>query len=259
MEIQLANGLKVAYQSFGQGASVLICIMGLAASKDLWSPTMMKALAEGRQVIIFDNRGVGGTHGPKAPISIRLLADDLAQLMDALNIKKADILGVSLGGMIAQSLAVHHPDRVGKLVLVSTGSRFKGRLPNPVVLSLPFLRLAPQVFGRVLFTPEFMQAHSKELNAFSKRLSEVQAQRGTMLRQLLAALNFDISRELRSLTNSTLVLAGEKDPIIACRDSEEIARSIPGAKLVVYKGMRHGFMLERQAEVISQVQAFLQG
>ena len=118
MPIVKANGININYSVTGQGEP-LVMIMGLNAPQSGWNdqiPLFKKYF----QVITFDNRGAGKSDKPQGPYSIRIMADDAAALMDCLGIKKAHIMGMSMGGMIAQEVAINYPERMMKLVLAST-------------------------------------------------------------------------------------------------------------------------------------------
>ena len=120
MPKQKVNRIEIYYEMHGQG-DPLVLIMGLRRNAEWWYrqiPTLSKHF----QVLVFDNRGAGRTDKPKMDYSIRLFADDTAGLMEALGIREANILGVSMGGYIAQELALNYPDRVKRLVLGCTGS-----------------------------------------------------------------------------------------------------------------------------------------
>ena len=109
--------IDIAYNTFGKGEPIIL-INGYSFAMDSWHPTLLEKLAANHTVIIFDNRGIGNTtSGDDEQFSIGQFANDTASLLDAVKIKKADVLGWSIGGAIAQELAINHPDRVGKLII----------------------------------------------------------------------------------------------------------------------------------------------
>jgi pimeloyl-ACP methyl ester carboxylesterase len=121
--------IDIAYKTFGKGDPIIL-INGYSFTMDSWDPTLLGTLASNHTVIIFDNRGIGNTtSGNEQKFSISLFANDTAGLLDALNIKKADVLGWSLGGAIAQELTLNYPDKVGKLILYAIGCGGKGSVP----------------------------------------------------------------------------------------------------------------------------------
>ncbi|MCJ7772464.1 MAG: alpha/beta hydrolase, partial [Desulfobacterales bacterium] len=113
-----ANGIELYYEIHGQGEP-LVMIMGLRRNAEWWY-AQIPTLSKHFKVIVFDNRGAGRSDKPKIDYSIRLFADDTAQLMDVLNIKSAHVIGISMGGYIAQELAINYPDRIKNLILGCT-------------------------------------------------------------------------------------------------------------------------------------------
>src|SRR3954447_20666549 len=115
-----AGGLTIGYRSIGSGRP-LVLVMGLAGAIDAWEPSFLDGLAkQGRRVIVFDNEGVGRTTTRPGTLTIRRMGDDAAALIKALRLRRPDVLGWSMGGMIAQSLAVRHPRDVRRLILAAT-------------------------------------------------------------------------------------------------------------------------------------------
>ena len=122
--------IDIAYKTFGKGDPILL-INGYSFTMDSWDSTLLGTLASNHTVIVFDNRGIGNTTaGSEQKVSIGLFANDTAGLLEALNIKKADVLAWSLGGRIAQELTLNYPDKVGKLILYAIGCGGKGSVPQ---------------------------------------------------------------------------------------------------------------------------------
>src|SRR3954462_8885230 len=125
---------KIGYRSVGKGRP-LVMIMGLSGTMDAWSPSFVDALAKGRRVITFDNEGIRRSTASKGTLSIRRMADTTASLIRALKLRRPDVLGWSMGGMIAQSLTARHPKLVRRLVLcASAPGDGKGTAPDADVL-----------------------------------------------------------------------------------------------------------------------------
>jgi len=171
------NDINMYYDVQGDGFP-LVMIMGFLGNADLWDPRMLPALADKFKVITFDNRGAGRTDVSDKEFSIRLLAEDTVGLMDVLNVPKAHVLGISMGGMIAQELALNYPERVEKLILSST---FCGG-PHSILIDTadlnrtghllekvtdrPRLReLAEKVVGKLTLASEYQESHSVPLPA----------------------------------------------------------------------------------------------
>src|SRR2546421_5543706 len=117
------NDIQMYYEMHGDGES-LVVILGLGTDVSEWDG-IIRWLAEKYKVLAFDNRGAGRTDKPDIPYSIEMMAQDTEELMNALAIERASILGISMGGRIALALALRHPERVEKLILVSTSARVR--------------------------------------------------------------------------------------------------------------------------------------
>jgi pimeloyl-ACP methyl ester carboxylesterase len=262
-----ANGLELAYQSFGDPAKpAILLIMGLGTQLIAWPDAMCRALADsGYHVVRYDNRDVGESSwmdGPAPSIPQVLLqreepayrlsdmADDALGLMDGLGIDQAHVVGASLGGFIAQTIALTQPERVLSLTLMmtSTGSARVGR-PKPALLrQLLRSRDVPDRGAAVDITVEVFAEISKggfpiDIN-YIRRLAEVSYDRGFnpagRLRQLTAALvQPNRTKALRQIALPTLVMHGLADPLIAPSGGIALANAIPGSKLVGFSGMAH--------------------
>ena len=121
--------IEMAYKMFGKGDPILL-IQGVGGSMDDWEPTILRELSSNHTVIIFDNRGVGNTTAGTKQFSIQQFANDSAGLLDALKIQKADVMGHSMGSFITQQLTLTHPEKVNRLVLVSSTCGGKESIPN---------------------------------------------------------------------------------------------------------------------------------
>ena len=116
--------IDVAYKMFGKGDPILL-VSGASSDMNAWEPSTLRGLSSNHTVIIFDNRGVGNTTTGTKPFSVQQLANDTAGLLDALKIQKADVLGYSLGSLVAQQLTVTHPEKVNRLILIARLLRWK--------------------------------------------------------------------------------------------------------------------------------------
>ena len=126
-----AGGLTIGYRSIGSGPPVVL-VMGLSGTMDSWDPTFVDAIARaGHRVILFDNEGIGRSEARAAPLTIRRMGDNTDRLIRALKLRRPDVVGWSMGGMIAQSFAVRHPKSLRRLVLLATApGDGKAALPN---------------------------------------------------------------------------------------------------------------------------------
>lgn len=257
------NGITIDYMVEGQGEP-LIMIIGLGSDQSNWR--LQTALFKKYyRTITFDNRGVGKSEKPNGPYTIKMLSDDTIGLMDHLGIEKAHILGVSMGGMIAQELAINHPERVEKLVLGCTFARrdetsgfspeinkaletYEGSLRDMVNLR----RLA-SVFIDLSFNKGSYRVTLLPLMKTVVRLSTING----FAEQLGAILTHDAADRLGKIKAPTLVMAGTDDRVVKPVSSEVIANLVPKAKLVKIKGGSHGFSGEMSNEFNREVLAFL--
>jgi pimeloyl-ACP methyl ester carboxylesterase len=262
----VGGGIKLCYETFGDPADpAALLIMGLGAQMVAWQEDFCEELAERRLYVVrFDNRDIGrSTHlqGPppsplqllrysvSAPYTLADMAQDAVGLMDELEIDRAHVIGASMGGMIAQTLAARHPARVRSLVsmLSSTGGRWVGR---PALSSYAiFLRRAPtereafiehatQLFAKIgsRGIPQDTEGVRKiAALSFDRELDRTGA--GRQLAAIIAS--GDRTAELGGITAPTLVIHGTVDPLVSPSGGRATARAIPGAELMMIEGMGH--------------------
>ncbi len=251
MALATANGLRMYYEWHGDDRGApLVLIMGLGGDTTGWG-LQLAALTRRRRCLLFDNRGAGQTDAPDTTYTIREMAGDLFGLLDVLDVQRADLLGVSMGGAIAQEAALAAPDRVASLQLHATWAG-----PDPyfhaVVETLKRTRLQ---FGREgflravgpwIFTPHCYAARPE--------LIELVVQRGlahphpqplhAYLRQAGAVLGHDTRDRLSRIRCPTLITVGSEDLLTPPRFARELAGLIPGARLEVIPGGGHGSLWE---------------
>ena len=258
MPIAKVNGISINYRVEGQGEP-LVMISGFSATMDGWkyqTPPFKKHF----QLITMDNRGVGKTDKPQGPYSIEMMADDTIGLMDYLNIKKAHILGISMGGAIAQEIAIHFPERVLKLILISTwagqDNGLNGLSPETLEgTKLPVRRgtsrLVDLSFNKLLRRIIYVPLIRIQINRMSK--PEATGITG----QTDACLSHNTLNRLPLINAPTLVIAGTKDRVVKPTSSETIARNIPNARLVKINNGSHAVFMEINKVVNKEVQDFL--
>lgn len=218
------NDIDVYYEIHGEGEPVVL-IAGLNSDHTLFRGVLPQ-LAASYQVIVFDNRGVGKSGKPDIPYSIDMMADDTAGLLDALGITRAHILGVSMGGRIAASLALRYPSLVKSLVLVSTAMTMKGA---PMTLSrrlIPLMLKIPAIRGP---HPHY-----------------------AAVRQLKATRDFDCMGRLGEIKVPTLILHGKKDKTAPYQLAEAMHNGIQGSKMTAFDG-GHLFFIMRQAQFMKAI------
>jgi 3-oxoadipate enol-lactonase len=260
------NGINIFYRVQGKGEP-LVLIMGLGGECGDW---VLQACAFKRyyRVITFDNRGVGKSDKPSEPYTIKTMADDAVGLMDHLEISKAHILGVSMGGMIAQEVAINNPERVGKLILVSTtaGRDEKGG-HSPELLRAMGLKedfsdedIKSVNIGKVMTS---LNAHAFSSGAIKTvavpfcwvrtKLFGIKGLKG----QFEAVITHSTLGRLHTIKAPTLVIAGTEDRIVPSRSSDVLASRIPNARLVKIEGGSHTLLAEKRGRFNREVLNFL--
>jgi pimeloyl-ACP methyl ester carboxylesterase len=266
MPLSDVNGIRLYYQSHGQGEA-LVLIPGLGAGHEAWF-RQLPAFKKHFRVVTFDPRSIGRSDRPKQAYSFKAMADDVVGLMDQLSIGKAHVLGQSLGGIVAQEVAIDYPDRVMQLVLVS--SNIAGGDDNFV---------SPDLTETLGITSEGQQVDFSKLKtgktmaaliglSFHKMLYRTAMQ--LLSRFFVKPEMFDgLSDQLRAVTGhstidrlhlvkaQTLVITGADDKIVSPRASELLAAKIPNARLVMVKGGSHGFNVEMTSRFNREVLDFL--
>ena len=248
------DGHSIHYETLGDPASPpLLLIMGLALSSRAWD-RLPERLSDRFYVIVFDNRGTGRSARRGRAYRMRDLADDAAAVVEALGLPSANVFGISMGGMVAQELALRHPERVRSLALGCTFASWRrSRKPKlRTMLELMLLHLgvvSPEGISRIVVSPGWDQQNPGAAVEWIKRAER------TALRfafaQMLAIARHGTTERLRKLRVPTLILTGDQDRLVPMSNSEELARAIPGAKLQVLRGAGHAFPLEQEVETIS--------
>lgn len=242
--------IEMFYVEAGSGPPLLL-IMGFGGDHQAWG-YQFRVFAERHRVIAFDNRGAGQTDAPDIPYTTAMMADDAAGLLDVLGIEDAHVIGVSMGGMIAQELALRHPARVRSLHLGCSLARPDAYLRALVVVWRTLRRALPRedllrALALWLFAPatwqerpEFVEmiVQTALANPFPQTLTG-------FLRQGDAILGHDTLDRLAAIRCPTMVSVGEDDLLLPPRFSRQLASRIPGATLEVVPGAGHVYFWER--------------
>ena len=252
--------IDIAYKTFGKGDPILL-INGYSQSMDNWDPILLERLASNHTVIIFDNRGIGNTTSGEKGFSIVQLANDTASLLDVLEIKQIDVLGYSMGGIIAQELALNHPDRVGKLIIyASTCGGKEFTISQDVINTLSNgTGTAMERIERLLhlFFPEKWRNENPNYLKDLPKTTEIISNK-TLDQQIEAIFNWTgVCSKLKNITQPTLVIVGTGDVIASPANSLLITEQIPGAWLVQMKGGGHGLMYQYPEKFSSILLTFL--
>lgn len=237
--------------------------MGWRANLAWWPTTLLGALERRHRLILVDNRGAGDTGDPGGLYTMAQMADDAAALLDGLGFARADVLGVSMGGMIAQELVLRHPERVDHLVLCCTHSGRRSRvLPTRAMwrawshgLRAPWRVDENLIY--LLFSAEKGGLDRQVLAEFSKMAARAPMGAWPSAKQYLAILRHDTYDRLPAVRAPTLVVTGDDDLMVAPGHSRVLARRIPGARLVSYPATGHAILRTRAGELDALLADFL--
>jgi len=254
--------IDIAYQIFGKGDPILF-IPGFSMTMDMWEP-MLNGLPENHTIILFDNRGIGQTtagNDTAAAFTIEQFANDTAALIDALNIKQpVDLLGLSLGGFIAQELALLHPEKVNRVILVASSCGGNETVP-PQVSPQDFKSMisgnaSKEVFLHTLFPQDWIQNNTEHIEKeFIFPMGNVSAR--SLQLQSAAAGMWDSCEKLSDISKPTLVITGTQDITSPPANSVRLAEKIPGAWLAQIEGGGHGLMFQYPDKFAKVLETFL--
>jgi 3-oxoadipate enol-lactonase len=246
------NGIELNYKLEGDGQETIVLINGLADDLETWVLQVDDFLAAGYRVLRFDNRGIGSSSKPAGPYSSQLLAGDAKALVDSLGISGFHLMGVSMGGMIAQEYAISYP---GDLVSATFACTYAA--PGPFcsrmfamwadmapVLGVPFIMRDVTLWA---FTVPFFNERGDDLAEFETAMRYMDQPTHAYLAQLAVIRDHDTTARLGQITAPSLVLAGEEDILIPVSLSRRIHEAIPGSEWATTKG-GHACLWEHPAE-----------
>lgn len=250
------DGVRLHWESQGEGSPLLL-VMGASYSSRMWYAAI-PALAERHRVIWFDNRGTGESQATKVA-SIQDMAADACAVLDAAGVDRAHVYGVSLGGVVAQQLALQAPDRVRGLVLGCTGILTADKPRLPKWLAFAMQRLPTSVMRNLTRRDAYGSACTPERRVANEAALALEAFGKTAMRQQQGALRaYSVTKEqIQALTMPTLVLHGTEDKLVKPAWGEELAATIPQARLVSYPGCAHNFLVDAGEKANHDVLAFL--
>jgi pimeloyl-ACP methyl ester carboxylesterase len=250
--------VRIAWEAQGAGAPLLL-VQGLGYTRQGWGPAR-KRLAERYRVVSYDNRGIGESEVPPGPYTVEQMAGDALQVLDEAGIERAHVVSASLGGMVAQHVAAHHPGRVDRLVLACTHPGVDDGYPMPQVTVDLFAEapaMEPQVALRRFVDNSLGSSPPVGLadEVYAYRLANPPDLNG-WLAQAAAGTTFG-GVDLARIEAPTLVVTGTSDNVIDCRNSELLAERIPNARLERLDGAGHLFFWERSDDFVRLVVEFL--
>ena len=265
------DGVHIYYETHGDAGEPVLLLMGLGTDAHGWE-FQVPVLAARHRVILVDNRGIGRSGKPPGPYTTALLAADALAVLDAVNVARAHVVGLSMGGMIAQEIALAAPARVGALVLAATYARpghEVGRTINEGALGIAGMPSPDAILGGqpidlskvdvgqifrflmpLIFSPRFLSEQQQYLAEFFMRSMAYGFTVEGLVGQIAATMAHDAAARLPSLALPTMVMTGTADRLVPPHHSDELASLIPGARLVRLEGegATHGLNWEKAEE-----------
>ena len=273
MPKKLVNNINLSYHTIGSGVPIVF-IAGLGMDHMGWL-YQIPDFQQHYQLILPDNRGMGQSTGSDDQYTTALMADDIAGLLTQLRIDNAHIIGSSMGGMIAQELALRHPEMVNKLLLCSTFAKHPemitylkqglNQLGNRKKNDLSDLHADSFTFGPVydfflkqVFDETYFKMHESMITNTLQRFIQQDLFVETFLKQLHAIFHHDTLDRLSQITADTLVLTGNNDRLVPTNCSKILAEKISKARLSVIDGATHVFHIEQPELFNHIIHSFLQ-
>lgn len=252
-----ADGTRIAFQVSGTGAPLLL-LSGQSSSHRWWTRVRPDFDAD-RRVLTLDHRGTGDSDAPPGPYDTRGFADDAVAVLDHLGIERADVYGTSMGGRVAQWIAVRHPHRVRRLVLGCTSPGGTHAVERSAAVRRALADPDPAAARRALldlmYTPEWLARNPGPYWT----LGDPTMSRRARHEHLLASKGHDAWDALPAVTAPTLVLHGDQDELNPTANAPLLAERIPGARLQLVPGARHAYFEERRDVASPAVREFLAG
>jgi pimeloyl-ACP methyl ester carboxylesterase len=252
----------VGYRIVGSGPP-LVLIMGYGGTMETWDPRFVDALARHFRVVIFDNAGTGGTQLLPAPLTIDAMADQTSALISTLGLGRPDVLGWSMGGMIAQALAVRHPTQVRRLVLCATYPGTGAVVPSQAAIRA-LTSGTPQQAMADLFPADQGMAYDAFVAGISSYPAAPSPSAATITAQGRAVTEWwdgtdPAGRQTATISVPTLIADGTIDRLDPVANDHTLARLIPGARLVLYPDAGHAFLFQEGTPFVFLIESFLTG
>jgi pimeloyl-ACP methyl ester carboxylesterase len=261
--IAQSGDTSIHYSVRGDGRDTVLLVMGLGGRASDWGERFPQALGSRYRVVTFDNRGTGSSSKPDAAFTLQDMARDAVAVLDAVSAEKAHVVGLSMGGMIAQLLGLHHEERVGRLALVAT--HFGGPdlvPPSPEVASVlapPPGTSAEEAMRRAMHlitAPGFAEKNPEAIEELVRLAAAQPTRKAMFIAQFQAILGSDRSEAVRRIRAPVVVIHGDSDPLIPVENGRRLAARIPGARLEILEGCGHMPMWEQPDPLSEKVIAF---
>lgn len=245
--------MRIAWERQGAGPPLLL-IHGLGYARWGWEP-VVEPLARSFDVILFDNRGIGESDAPAGPYTAESMAGDAIQVLDEAGVDRAHVVGTSLGGMVAQELALGRPERVDRLVLASTTTGGAKAFPMPQrTVDLMTARATMREYVENALEPDPRPELVERILVHRERTAQPFEH---WFAQAGAGASFDAHDRLGSLSAATLIQHGDGDVVVDPRNADLLAAAIPDARTSLYPGAGHLFMWQEPDRFVRELEEFL--
>jgi pimeloyl-ACP methyl ester carboxylesterase len=258
-----SGGVNIWYHVKGEGTPLLLC-NGWGGSSESWSGEMVRLLAEKHKVVLLDNRGTGRSGKPHEPYTMEQMSGDSAKVMAELDVGPAHVLGFSMGGYIAEALAIYQPERVRSLILCATTPGAVNRVPYSTEVAQELAKVSDEKVSKhdqvkaivyLLYPKEYVEQRLDELiseESYDANPTPVYA----LKCQSAATASFDAYDRLPGLKMPALIIAGGSDRLIPPENSRLLAERIPEAELHILPGLGHGFLKQATASSVDLILRF---
>jgi pimeloyl-ACP methyl ester carboxylesterase len=260
------NDIDLYYEVHGQGPA-MVFLSETACDGEVWKIYQVPEFSKDHRVIIHDYRGTGQSGKPSSDYTTKIFCQDLVALMDHLDAEDAIVIGHSMGGRVAQLLALDHPHKVKKLILASTGAHYPLTKGLPLKIMKEMIEWGYEKYERehtilVGWTEEFVNNHPDKIERYLKVRMQNLCPVEFYLRHLLARQGHDTSQRLQDIRQPTLIIVGEDDRNVTSEIShrmsaEILAKGIPDSKCVVLRNERHSYFFTNPDEAHRVIRGFL--
>ena len=270
LRVTADNAIEYAYRELGDGDVPLVLLQHFRGNLDNWDPALIDALAAERRVVTFDNVGVGATSGT-TPNTVEAMAHDAIAFLEAMGFKRVDLLGFSIGGFVAQEIALIRPDLLRRVVLASSAPQgaagMHGWAPE-VIGAVGEPETSPEGYVSVFFAPTKTSLEAGQQAAgriFGGRTSGRDEPTTWQTRQAQydavcawGIPNHSLLQRVAAIELPVFVANGDSDPMILPRYSYLLAGLLPDARVTIYPDSAHGFLFQHHSQFAADVHAFLE-